>query len=332
MNPGYLACSGWVASAVGIAAELGIADLLAGGPRTSGELAIAAGVQEMPLRRVLHLLAAMDVFKEEPAGTFANTADSEVLRADHPQSVRSWCRLAAGDYQRIFHGMAHTVRTGEPATPAVLGSTLYQHLVADPSAADIYDRAMEDLARPLAGVLAGSRDFSQVQTVMDIGGGRGTIVRGLLRALPHLRGICFDRPDVCERAARDVEPGLRHRLTYAGGDFFVSIPGGADVYVLKNVLHNWGDERAIVLLRTVAAAMAASASSRLLIIEPVIGGKMPGLYRALDDLLQIVICEPGATPRSRDDLVRLAEAAGLQPTADQALSSGHFLIECRVAA
>ena len=329
MNPGYLACSGWVASAVGVAAELRIADLLAAGPRTSTDLASAAGVEEMPLRRVLHLLAAMAVFAEAPAGTFANTADSELLRTDHPQSVRAWCLLASGTYQRIFHGMAHTVRTGQPATPKVLGSTLYQHLIADPEAAEIYDRAMEDLARPLAAVLAQSRDFSQVRTVMDIGGGRGTIVRGLLRALPHLRGSCFDRPDVCERASRDVEAGLRGRLDYTGGDFFVSIPAGADVYLLKNVLHNWGDDRAITLLRVVAAAMAGSSASRLLIIEPVVGGDMPGLYRALDDLLQIVICEPGATPRSRDDLVQLAEAAGLELTADQALSSGHLLIECR---
>ncbi len=330
MNPGYLACSGWVASAVGVAAQLGIADLLAEGARTSGDLAGATGMKEMPLRRVLHLLAAMDVFAEGPDGTFANTKDSEALRADHPHSVRAWCMLACGDYQRIFQGMAHTVRTGEPATPAVLGSALYPYLTGHPEAADIYDRAMEDVARPLAGVVVQSRDFSSVRTVVDIGGGRGTIVRGLLRALPHLTGVCFDRPDVCERAARDVEPALHGRLSYVGGDFFASVPPGADIYILKNVLHNWNDERGVALLRAVAAAMQGAAQSRLLIIEPVIGGGMPGLYRALDDLLQIVICEPGATPRSREDLSALATGAGYAVAEPRALSSGHMLIECAV--
>jgi hypothetical protein len=327
----YLACGGWIASAVGVAASLGVADLLADGPRKAAELAVATGVHAVPLSSVMRVLAAVGLFAETPDGAFANTADSEALRADHPQSVRAWCMLAAGDYQRLFQAMSHTVATGEPAANLVLGETLYSYLKHTPAAADVYDRAMEDLARPLAGVLAAGRDFSRVGTVVDVGGGRGTIVRGLLRAVPHLRGICLDRPDVCDRARGDIEPELRDRLTYSGGDFFESVPAGADLYILKNVLHNWGDDRALAILRPVANALRGVEHGRLLIIEPVIGGGMSGLYRALDDLLQLVICEPGATPRSADALSRLAEHAGFRVTGVQALPSGHTVVEAAAA-
>jgi len=331
MKAAYLACGGWVASAVGVAASLGIADLLADGPRPADDLARATGTRTAPLASVLRVLAAVGLFTETPDGTFANTPDSESLRADHPQSVRAWCMLAAGDYQRLFHAMSHTVTTGEPAAHRVLGESLYAYLTHTPAAADVYDRAMEDLARPLGGVLAAGRDFSRVTTVVDVGGGRGTVVRGLVRAVPHLRGTCLDRPEVCDRARRDLEPELRDRLTFLGGDFFESVPPGADLYLLKNVLHNWGDERALAILRPIAVALGGVTDGRLLIIEPVIGGGMAGLYRALDDLLQLVICEPGATPRSADALSVLAAQAGFRVTGVQALPSGHTVVEVAVA-
>ena len=332
MKAAYLACGGWIASAVGVAASLGVADLLADGPRPAEELARATGMRTVPLASVLRVLVAVGLLAETPDGAFANTPDSEPLRADHPQSVRAWCMLAAGDYQRLFQAISHTVATGEPAANLVLGESLYSYLRHTPAAADVYDRAMADLARPLGGVLAASRDFSHVRTVVDVGGGRGTVVRGLLRAVPHLRGTCVDRPDVCDRARRDLEPGLRDRLTFSGGDFFESVPAGADLYILKNVLHNWSDERALAILRPIAVALGGVEHGRLLIIEPVIGGGMTGLYRALDDLLQLVICEPGATPRSADALSGLAGQAGLRVTSVQALPSGHTVVEAAVSA
>lgn len=331
MKPGYLACGGWIASATGVAATLRIADLLAEGPRSSTHLASVAGVAPVPLTCVMKVLVAAGLFAELPDGTFANTPDSETLRSDHPTSVRSWCMLAAGDDQRLFQQMGHTVRTGDPANELVLGGTLYAYLAKTPDAADIYDRAMEDLARPLACVLAAGRDLSQVKTVVDVGGGRGTIVRGLLRAVPHLTGICIDRPDVCDRARRDIEPELVGRLTYEPGDFVKSVPTGADLYIVKNVLHNWNDDSSIAILRTIATAMRSQTAARLLVIEPVVGGGMPGLFTALDNLVKVVIGEAGTTPRSADDLTRLVTIAGFTVHQTQALSSGHTLIEASVS-
>jgi hypothetical protein len=331
MKPAFLACGGWIASAVGVAASLEVADLLADGPRDAADLAAAARVHAAPLAQVMRALVAVGLFAETPEGAFANTPDSETLRNNHPQSVRSWCMLAGGDYQRLFQGLTHAVSAGQPAAATVLGETLYSYLKHTPDAADVYDRAMEDLARPLAGVLAASRDFSHVRTVVDVGGGRGTIARGLLRALPHLRGICLDRPDVCERARNDIEPGLQGRLTYIGGDFFESVPAGADLYILKNVLHNWSDASGEAILRAIAVGLQGVEHGRLWIIEPVVGGGMNAMYRALDDLLQLVVCEPGATPKSTGGLSSLAERAGFHVVAVEDLPSGHTVVEAVAA-
>jgi hypothetical protein len=206
-----------------------------------------------------------------------------------------------------------------------LNATLYEFLSAHPDRADIYDRAMQDLARPLSRLLGAEYDFSQARVVCDIGGGRGTIVLGLLKDLPHLSGICFDRADTCERARRDLDPALAGRMTYDAGDFFETVPRHADVYIVKNVLHNWGDERAIALLRVIAGAMPAHA--RVLIIEPFKDKGMPGMYAALDALMQMVVSEPGAVARGADELSALAVAAGLQVDSIRPLKSGHSLID-----
>lgn len=150
---------------------------------------------------------------------------------------------------------------------------------------------------------------------------------GCCELLPHLTGICIDRPDVCDRARRDIEPELEGRLTYEPGDFFKAVPAGADLYIVKNVLHNWNDDSSIAILRTIATAMRGQATARLLVIEPVVGGGMPGLFTALDNLVKVVIGEAGTTPRSADDLTRLATIAGFTVHQTQALSSGHTLIE-----
>lgn len=320
-----------MASVVGVAASLRVADLLADGPLSAAELARAANVQEAPLRRILRALASVGVFTELPDGRFAHTDDSRVLESRHPQSVRAWCMLAAGDYQRLFSAISHTVATGEPATQPVLGTTLYEYFDRTPAAADIYDRAMEDLARPLAGLLARGRDWSAVRTIVDVGGGRGTIVRGLLRAVPHLRGISFDRPGVCARAATDVEPEIRERLSYEAGDFFVSLPAGADLYILKNVVHNWDDASAVALMAPIAEAMRGTTAARLWIIESLREGGMTKGYKALDDLVQLVIGEAGAQPRNVAELTALAGRAGLRVVVSDALPSGHTLIEAVLA-
>jgi C-methyltransferase len=331
----YLASGGWVASAVGAAASFGLADLLADGPKSCGELAAAAGLSEPILLRTLRLLTAVGLFTEMPDGRFANSAESEWLKSDHPRSLRHFCRLASGDYQRLFLHLEDSLRTGTPATPKAFGGrTLYDYFERAPEAADTYERAMEDLSRAVGPALAAARDFSTVDTVVDVGGGRGGLLQALLRAHPHLTGICADRAGQCARASADLraaDPALAKRLAFAGCDFFEAVPDGGDLYLLKNVLHNWNDASAVKILHTIGRALQTRPHARLLVIESLVEGEMSVLYRALDDLLRVVACEPGAVTRREADLLRVVEESGLRVVALSRLPSGHGLLEASVS-
>lgn len=323
MNPAFLACGGWLAAAVGTAAELGVADLLKDGPLPVTRIAQLTGAQPDALMRVLRLLTTAGVF--ELTGEYcANNQESERLITTHPLSVRAFCQLAAGDYQRVFTELRHTVMTGEPATSRVFGSSLYDHLAARPEAASVYHSAMEDLSRGTGIALARSRDWSAVQTVTDIGAGRGGLLGELLSIHPHLHGICFDR-DAAVDSTLAKEAVSDGRLRQASGDFFVAVPAGADVYILKNVLHNWSDAQATRILRVVASALVTPAA-RILILEPpdVDGSSM---YAALDALMQAVVCESGSGPRTEARLGALVTAADLKVVGGVPLASGHLMIE-----
>ncbi|MGE3277010.1 MAG: methyltransferase [Vicinamibacterales bacterium] len=329
MKAAYMACGGWVASAVGAAARFRLADLVEAGPMTAAELALAAGVSQPVLERLLALLVAVGLFAEAD-GRYSTTDDGALLREDHPDTVRNFVMLASGDYQRIFQEAAHTVETGESAAVRALGQTLYAHLDQHPVQAEIYDRAMEDLTRPASRVLSKSRDFSTMRTVVDLGGGRGALLRGLLRAEPHLQGIVLDRPDVAERARAalpDLAPDLVGRLEFVGGSFFDGVPPGGDLYIIKNVIHSWSDARAVDILRAAGAAIAGRPAARVLVIEPLVGGRMPPMYRALDELMQMVVSETGTTARTEDEFRALASGAGLTVTRVDQLQSGHVGIE-----
>jgi hypothetical protein len=329
MKAAYMACGGWVASAVGATARFGLADLVKDGAKTPAELAAATGASERVVAQLLQLLVAVGLFAEAD-GRYTATDEGAMLREDHPDSVRHFAMLASGDYQRIFQEMSHTVQTGESSARRALGCTLYDHLDRSPEQAETYDRAMEDLTRPASRVLALVRDFSAVRTVVDIGGGRGALMRGLLRAVPGIHGIVFDRPDVADRARAAlpaVAPDLEGRLEYVGGSFFDGVPAGGDLYFLKNVLHSWNDQSAVAVLRSIGRRLAGRPDARLVVIEPLVGGRMPSMYRALDELMQMVVSESGTTARTDDEFRALATAAGLTVTRVDQLQSGHAAIE-----
>lgn len=176
-----LACGGWISAAVGAAARLGIADLLEERPRTAGEIAEQAGVSEPVLLRVMRLLVSLELFATTSDGRFANTPESDVLRTRHPRSMRHFCMLAAGEYDQSFGELLYTLKTGESAFRKVFGGSVYDYMDRMPDAGAVYDLAMEELAQPVGMWLADHQDLTDVRTVIDIGGGSGTLLhRGLL--------------------------------------------------------------------------------------------------------------------------------------------------------
>jgi hypothetical protein len=284
--------------AVRAAAELGVADHLAAGPDLD-ELAGRLGCHARSLLRLLRTLATAELVVEHADGRFTLTADGELLRADHPYSVRDSCRLVPAEVDALAL-LDHAVRGEGPAFDLAHGMSFWDHLDRDADASLIFDRSQDVVARLQGLIVARARDWSSARTVVDVGGGDGTFLRTLLRRVRHARGICFDRPPVVATAATGNEE-VDGRLTFAGGDFFAEVPAGGDVYVLNRVVYGWDDERAAALLQTVHAAMAADGT--LLVMEP-----LAGESDAIFDLLMLALSH-GRT-RTAQELEALLNQAG----------------------
>ena len=256
-----------ITQALYAATELGVADLLADGPRGADDLAAACGAHAPSLYRVLRLLASEGVFTETHDGRFALTPMAEVLRSDTPGSLRPMALFSGSEMTwRSWGSLVHAVRTGQPAFDHVHGSDLFEYFRHHPDEWAVFDQLMTTQTAPITRAVAAAYDFSPCKTIVDVGGGRGALALGLLEAYPHLRGVVFDQPAVAAAAKQVIEAaGLAGRCEAIGGDFFTSVPEGGDAYLAKYILHDWDDERCVAILR--ACRRAVSADGRLLVIE-----------------------------------------------------------------
>jgi SAM-dependent methyltransferase len=298
-----------ISRAVYVVAELGIADLLAGGPMTAAELAQAAKAHESSLYRVLRLLTALGVLTEQDR-SFGLTVLGERLRADAPASMRSWARLVDSvDGFRAFDPIIETVRTGKPGFDIAHGMDLFGFLAAHPHRALGFQAAMSERTAAFAPSVAAGYDFSQMRTVADIGGGKGTLLATILRANGHLRGVLFDSPAVVTDAADVLQAaGVADRCEIVPGDFFQGVPDGADGYILANVLHDWDDADSVRILSKCRQAMAPG--GHVLIVERLIPDNPADAIPALlSDLMMLIIT--GGQERTNAEYARLLAEADL---------------------
>jgi hypothetical protein len=305
----------YVSRALHVAATLGIADLLAAGARHYEELAKATETHASSLNRVLRLLASAGVFLEAEDGRFALTPLGQCLRSGVPGSMRSVAMLFGGRTQDAWSELMHSVRTGEPGAPRVFGMDSFSYMAQHPDMAAVFDEAMADWTRQVAAAAAAAYDFSRFGTIIDVGGGNGTLLAGILAVTAGPRGIVYDLPHVAERAhARLAELRLGDRCTAVGGDFFKDVPRGGDAYLLKHVIHDWNDERAVEILRACRRAMSADA--KLLIIEgvypPRIDQSTASQGAAANDV-NMLVCT-GGRQRSEPEFRALYDAAGFTLT------------------
>jgi hypothetical protein len=295
--------------ALGVVADLRIAEALAEGPRPVDALAREAGVDADVLHRLLRALASDGVFAEGEPGMFRNTEASALMRGG------GW-----GDFAHFFGGVWHRAAgelssTGDPTFAPVFGTDFWSWLAERPEERAAFDWAMTEgndrRVERLAGV-----EWRGDETVIDVGGGNGSLLVELLRRHPGLRGIVFDLPET----TRD-EAFLGDRIEFVAGSFFETVPPG-DAYVLSTILHDWDDERAIAILRTIHAA--APPGARLLLLESVVPpGNEPGGGKWLDLLMLALFAG-----RERDEAQwrALLEGAGFEP-----VSVADGLIEARPA-
>jgi SAM-dependent methyltransferase len=311
-----LATGHYVSHALHLAVKLGLAELLKDGPRHPKALAEATGMHAPSLNRVMRLLASAGVFEEQEDGSFVLTSVGECLRPGVPGSARSMVMLFTGDrIQDAWRDLEYSVQTGEPVFRKRGLDDPFTDQARTPEEAADFDEAMADFTKLAAIAVAAAYDFSPVRKIVDVGGGNGALLIGILKAQPHLHGIVFDQPAAAERAKKQIaERGLAERCDAVGGNFFEDVPRGGDAYMLKHVIHDWNDERASVILRNCHRAM--SEGGRLLLVEgvypPRVDQSVDARGAAANDV-NMLVCT-GGRQRSEAEFRALYEAAGFRLT------------------
>lgn len=301
-----------LSQAICVAAELGLADLLANGPKHARELAQVTGSNASSLQRLLRALASLGICVQCDDGAFELCATGAFLRSDAPNSLRSWTIWCGSYMWPAWSKLGDSVRTGKSAQQLVGGADGFGHLVRDPQTAAAFNSAMVEITRLIAAEAARAYDFAGARRIVDIGGGLGALLAAILKTHPGMQGVVFDLPHAVKEAkAYLANEGVADRCDVVAGDFFESIPGGADIYILKNIIHDWNDERSIVLLRNCRRAMLPH--GRLLVIEQVMPGRLEACqaHRAIAWTDLVMLLAPGGCQRTDAEFRALFANAGL---------------------
>ncbi len=293
-----------------VMAKLGIADLLAGGPQTSDQLATATGSRPDAIYRVLRALGSVGVLTESEGRRFALTPVGETLQSDRPDSMRSWVLFTGEPWNlQAWAEIMHSVRTGECAFDKAHGAPMFEYLAKTADASKVFDDAMTSFSQWDAAVVPGAYDFSGFKRLVDIGGGKGALFAAILKANPELHGVLFDQAHVVtdSRTAMEAE-GLAGRCEIVSGDFFESVPAGGDAYLLKYIVHDWNDERALAILRNCRKAMKEG--SKLLVIEMIVPPVGESHLSKTSDVEMLVML--GSPERTLEEYEALLKQAGFR--------------------
>lgn len=314
---GRLMTGYWISQALHVAAKLELADHLSGGPRTSDELAPLCHAHAPSLYRLLRALASVGVFCERDDRTFELTPPAELLRKDIPESQWAWAMMMGDEHYRAWGELLHSIRTGEGGFRKIFGEGVFDYLSHQPSQAKIFDAAMTSIHGRETVPMLTSYNFGQFASIVDIGGGNGSLMSQLLEQYPQVRGAVFDLPHVIERTrARLAERTDLPTIELHGGSFFESVPAGYDAYLMRHIIHDWDDEKCITILRHCAAVLPRG--GKVLVIEGVIPPGNGESFSKWLDLNMLVL--PEGKERTRDEYEALFAATGLRLT--QVVSTG----------
>lgn len=317
----------WASQAIVAAAELGIADALAGGPLTAQELATAVDADADALARLLRALISRGVFRQRRDGRYDLTPLGATLRRDAEVPLTGWARwLGSPQHREHWSHLTDAIRTGRSVIPALRGKPAFEYLAAEPELGEIFNQAMTGGSALSIGPVIAAYDFSAFATIVDVGGGHGRLLAEILAVTPTARGVLFDQPQVVAGApAVLTERGVADRTEVAEGSFFESVPAGGDAYVLKSVIHDWPDDDAVRILRNVRDA--AEVGSHLLLIEFVIPEhhrEFVGNWLDLEMLLAL-----DARERTAAEFERLFDRAGYRLRRVVATASPFSVLEAQ---
>ncbi len=297
----------WTTQALFVVAELDIAGRIGAQPKTAVELAGDAGADAGALYRILRALASIGIFIEDGEGRFGLTPLGEVLASP---GGTGYARLHGQELYRAWGNILHTVRTGEPAFIRTHGMGLFDYMAAHPERGEIFDRAMFGHHGAETIPMLEAYDFSGFGTIVDVGGGNGSLLMTALEKLPGVEGILFDLPGVVERARAVIERSdFVNRIGIAGGSFLDEgvVPAGADAYILRHIVHDFDDEKTLTILSN--CRKAAGQKGRILLVEIVVPpGNDPNFGKWLDLMM---LCY-GGKERTVDEYRDLFSRAGLE--------------------
>jgi hypothetical protein len=321
--------AGWTSQAITVAAQLGVADALADGPLPIDELAARVDADADALRRLLRALISRGVFRRRRDGRYELNSLADTLRSDARPSMKSAARFYGSAEQRErWTLLVNSVRTGVSVVPTLRGMSSFAYFADKPELAELFNQTMTSVSDLTDATIVAGYDFGAYPTIVDVGGGHGPLLAAILAAAPASRGILFDLPPVVADAPNLLrENNVTDRVLIADGSFFDSVPGGGDAYLLKNIIHDWPDEKALQILRNVRAAAGHRAT--LLLVEFVIpehDRDFPGKWVDLEMLLNL-----GARERTAAEYRDLLGQAGFRMTRVVQTASPLSVVEARAA-
>jgi hypothetical protein len=306
---------------VAVACRLNLPDLLVAGPKNAADLAAVTGTNALAMRKLLRGLAGCRVFVEQPDGRFSATDISNAFRTDRP-GFRNLTLMLAEESYDVWGDLMYTIQTGKPAYERVRGKGRWEELAEKPEAAALFNVAMVEITQAVASAFVAAYDFKGAHTVVDVGGGTGALLAAVLKAHHHMNGIVYDLPAGLAGAREAMtSAGLDGRVKFVEGSFFESVPSGADLYLLKSIVHDWDDEHAGAILRKCQAAMHQSA--KLVLVERVMPECVDHPDRdftnVISDLHMMILF--GGQERTPTEYSRLLASAGLKVTRQVAMQS-----------
>ncbi|HTU24233.1 MAG TPA: methyltransferase [Pirellulales bacterium] len=299
----------WRTQAIYVAAKLQLADHVAAGKKTADELAAATGTHAPSLYRLLRALASNGIFAEQADRSFELTPLADCLRSDHPSRLNSLATMLGEEHYICYGQLLEGVRTGEIVFDKIYGAPIFQYLAAHPDKARVFDEAMVGVHGQETAAMLAAYDFAGITTLADVGGGNGSLLSAVLAKHPRLKGMLVDRPDVIPRARELLTAaGVIDRCQLVGGNFFESVPAGADAYLMRHIIHDWEDAKSTLILQNIRQVLPAG--GRVLLVEGIVEpGNEPSFIKSLDLTMLLM---PGGQERTAEEYKKLLAGAGLR--------------------
>ncbi len=308
-----LAIGYWVSRLIYVAAKLRLADLLKGGPRTVDDLASAADVQPAPLYRLLRALASVGIFAETKGRRFKLMPLGATLQAGVPNSMHAWALMVNESWMwDSWKELLPGVKTGEMPFLKAHGMPIFQYLEHHPEDLEVFGESMSSLSLAENPAIAAAYKFPKGRTVVDVGGGHGSLLAAILKTNPSLKGVLFDQSAVIARAENDrhvTAKGVAQRCRLESGNFFEAVPKGGDAYIMKYILHDWNDDECVKILANCRAAM--NEKGKVLVVDNVVSAGNDPSWGKLLDIQMLII---GGRERTKQEFTTLFASAGLKLT------------------